>query len=120
MNGAVKGRMSIMLITANFVILRSNVIILEMYKWYNTGQRKNTLRLLKHILDQKQSKLLFSSAQLGESSTLSTSKGPAITFPGDDNLKAEVLWLLKLADTIGGLFQAMFPDSKIAAKFSLG
>ena len=43
-NGAVKDRMSIMLI-ANFVILRSNVIMLEKHKWYSTVQRKNTLKL---------------------------------------------------------------------------
>ena len=91
--------------------------------------KKKHIEAMKHILDQKQSKLLFSSAQSGESSTPSTSKPLAITFPGDDSLKAEVLWLLKLAvsnfsfrstDNIGGLFQAMCPDSKIAAKFSLG
>ena len=90
--------------------------------------KKKDIEAMKHILDQKQSKLLFSSAQSRESSP-STSKALAITFPGDDSLKAEVLWLLKLAvsnfsfrstDKIGGLFQAMFPDSKIAAKFSLG
>ena len=128
MNGAVKGRMSIMLI-GNFVILRSNMIMLEKHKWYRTVQRKKHIEAMKHILDLKQSKLLFSSAQLGESSTPSTSKALAVTFPGVDSLKAEVLWLLKLVvsnfsfrstDKIGGLFQAMFPDSKIAAKFSLG
>ena len=60
-NGAVKGRMSIML-TANFVILRSNVIMLERHKWYSTVQKKH-IEAMKHILGQKQSKLLFSSAQ---------------------------------------------------------
>ena len=95
-NGAVKDRMSIMLI-ADFVILRSNVIRLEKHKWYSTVQRKKHIEVMKHILDQKQSKLLFSSAQSGESSTQCTSKALTTTFPGDGSLKAEVLWLLKLA-----------------------
>ena len=43
-NGAVKGRMSILLI-ANFVILRCDVIMPERHKWYSTVQRKNTSRL---------------------------------------------------------------------------
>ena len=43
-NGAVKGRMSIMHIS-NFVTLRSDVIMLEKHKWYSTIQNKNTLRL---------------------------------------------------------------------------
>ena len=38
-NGVVKGRISIMLI-ANFVILRSDVIMPEKHKWYSTVQRK--------------------------------------------------------------------------------
>ena len=91
--------------------------------------KKKHIEAMKHILDQKQSKLLFSLAQSGESSAPSTSKALAITFPDDDSLKAEVLWLLKLAVSnfsfrstgeIGILFQSMFPYSKIAAKFSLG
>ena len=90
--------------------------------------KKKHIEAMKHFLEEKQSKLLFSSAQSGEGSTPSTSKALAITFPGDDSLKVEVLWLLKLVvsnfsfrstDKVGDLFQAVFQDSKIAAKFSL-
>ena len=56
------------------------------------------------------------------------SRAISLTFPGDDSLKAEILWLLKLAvsnfslrstDKLGELFQTMFPDGKIAAGFTL-
>ena len=47
-NGAVKDRMSIMLI-ANFIILRSDVIMLEKHKWYSTVQRKNTFGYKTHF-----------------------------------------------------------------------
>ena len=47
-NDVVKGRMSIMLI-ANFVILRSNVIMVEKHQWYSTVQRKNTLSYETHF-----------------------------------------------------------------------
>ena len=62
--------------------------------------KKKHFEAMKHILDQKQNRLLFSSAQSGESSTPPTSKALAITFPGDDSLQAEVLWLLKLTISV--------------------
>ena len=87
--------------------------------------KKNHIEATKHSLDEKQNKLLFT-CESGRKSTPSTSRVISLTFPGDDSLTAEILWLLKLAvsnfslrstDKLGELFQTMFPDSKIAAGF---
>ena len=89
--------------------------------------KKTHVEATKHSLDEKQSKLQFT-CESGRKSTPSTSRAILLTFPGDDSLKAEILWLLKLAvsnfslrstDKLGELFQTMFPDSKIAAGFTL-
>ena len=89
--------------------------------------KKKHMEATKHSLDEKQSKLQFT-CESGRKSTPSTSRAISLTFPGDDSLKAENLWLLKLAvigfslrstDKVGELFQTMFPDSKIAAGFTL-
>ena len=86
--------------------------------------KKKHIETTEHSLDGKQSKLQFTC----ESGRESTSRAILLTFPGDDSLKAEILWLLKLAvsnfslrstDKLGELFQSMFPDSKIAAGFNL-
>ena len=85
--------------------------------------KKKLVEVTKHSLDEEQSKLQFTY----ESGRKSTSRAILLTFPGDDSLKTEILWLLKLAvsnfslsstDKLGGLFQTMFPDSKIAAGFT--
>ena len=95
-NGAVKGRMSIMLI-ANFCDTQIQCGNAGKAQLVQHSTKKKHIEAIKHILNQKQSKLLFSSAQSGESSTPSTSKALATTFPGDDSLKADVLWLLTVS-----------------------
>lgn len=86
---------------------------------------------IKYTLDNKQSKLFFApkstSSTSHSSSTSSTGKLELINY-GDAALEAEIHWMAKAAhcnfslrasDHIGGFFQALFPDSKIAANFSL-
>ena len=125
-SGAVRVKMSIMVI-ANFVILRYDVTMLEKHNCCSIVQRKKHIEATKHSLDEKQTKLQFT-CEIGRKSTPSTSRAISLTFPGDDSLKAETLWLLKLAvsnfslrstDKLGELFQTLFLDSKIAAGFTL-
>ena len=80
------------------------------------------------VLTKNRLKLVVSSVNQGESLTASTSKGLGIVLPGDESLKAKILWLAKVAfgnlilrstDKLGELFRSMFLDSKIAASFSL-
>jgi len=83
---------------------------------------------IKYLQDNKQGKLFFPATSTSTSnSTSSTPKLETINY-SDASLVAEIYWLAKMAycnfsmrsaDHIGGIFQTMFPDSKIAANFSL-
>ena len=90
--------------------------------------KKKHVESTKHSLDKKQTKLVVSSVNQGEHLTASTFKGLGIVLLGNESLKTEILWLAKVAssnfslrlpDKLGELFRSMFPDSKIAASFSL-
>ena len=78
--------------------------------------------------DTKQTKLIFSSKAEATPSTSRQGNLGSLTTTADGALEAEIFWLAKMAcynfslrssDHIGDLFQAMFPDSKVAKAFSM-
>lgn len=84
---------------------------------------------IRYVTDDKQSKLFFSSTPAGTSSSTAptTSKLEIVNY-SDASLAAQIIWMAKMADCnfslrscdhIGDTFQKIFPDSKIAANFSL-
>ena len=111
---------------------------------YRTDLKCNNggkVQLLQHCLNQKhkeamqhrkygkQTKLTFT---VSKAETTPSTSGQAtltsLTTTADGALQAEVLWLAKMAcnnfslcssDNIEDLFQAMFPDSKVAKDFSM-
>ena len=88
---------------------------------------------IKHLQDNQQSKLVFASAVPSTSSSAqqgaASASGNLVTINySDASHVAEIYWLAKVAncnyslrsvDGIGDTFRKMFPDSKIAAGFSL-
>ena len=83
---------------------------------------------IKHCKDTKQAKLFFPASQEGASTSTGVAGRIALINYGEAGIEAEIYWLAKLAcsnyslcssDHIGDLFRKMFPDSKIAANFSL-
>ena len=105
-------------------------------KYDNAGQgsvtttftKKKHQEAVKYSVDKRQGKLFVSTKQGAASSTDTSYGSVRVINYGDASLEAEVYWLAKLAsdnysllssDNIGDLFRAMFPDSKIAANFSL-
>ena len=85
---------------------------------------------MKYLKDRSQAKLTTFTATKVVEASCSTSQPHAIELftVSDASLKAEVYWLGKLAvsnyslcssDHIRDLFQAMFPDSRIAENFTL-
>lgn len=90
--------------------------------------KKKHIESTKFATDKKQSKLLFTKSTTQESSCGSANTKLATINYDDKCLEAEILWLCKVAcnnfslrsvDHIGNTFRQMFPDSKIAAEFSL-
>ena len=86
--------------------------------------------LMKHAKDRTQVKLTFRDRKLDAGAgTSSQTTLTSLTTLNNATVEAEIFWLAKMAcsnfsfrssDTIGHLFQAMFPDSEIAKSFSLG
>ena len=83
---------------------------------------------MRRTKDTKQTKLIFSSKAEATPSTSRQGNLGSLTTTADGALEAEIFWLAKMAcnnfslrssDHIGDLFQAMFPDSKVAKAFSM-
>lgn len=80
-----------------------------------------------HVLNNNQCKLMVFAALSTSCKTSSSVNNVSFNYD-DDSLVAEIYWLVKIAscklsmrsaDHIGDTFQNIFPDSKIAANFSL-
>ena len=84
---------------------------------------------MQHRKDGKQTRLTFTVSKAETTpSTSYQATLTSLTTTADGALQAEVLWLAKMAcnnfnlcssDNIGDLFEAMFPDSKVAKDFSM-
>ena len=90
--------------------------------------KRKHIETTKHSQDKRQTKLFPTVSTGTTSSTASTSRSVGLVSYVDASLEAQIYWLAKMAcnnyslrssDHIGSLFRTMFPDSKIAADFSL-
>ena len=92
------------------------------------SMKRKHIETTKHSRDKRQTKLFPTVSTGTTSSTASTSRSVGLVSYVDTSLEAQRYWLAKMAcnnyslrssDHIGSLFRTMFPDSKIAADFSL-
>ena len=141
-SGVGKERMTTMDI-ALFVTLTLNVAMQEKHNYYNMLLKINIRKQL-NITRITSNQLCFpvnqaatstsvgqpSSSSAAETSTSVATSGKTVECInyGEASLEAEIYWLAKMAssnyslrssDHVGDLFSVMFPDSKIAANFSL-
>ena len=127
MIGAKKERMTFMVtvVYARLDLKCDNGGKVQLLKHCSNQKHQGAMRRTK---DTKQTKLIFSSkAEATPSSSRQGNLG-SLTITADGALEVEIFWLAKMAcnnfslrssDHIGDLFQAMFPDSKVAKAFSM-
>ena len=95
----------------------------------NHSSTKKRVQAIKVCVDKRQAKFFAKTSEPPKQSPPpTTSQGLGLAFPGDESLKAEILWLAKAAcgnfslrsmNKLGDLFRTIFLDSNIAANFSL-